>query len=303
MNMSSHSPRISHLVSSIENHPQSAILLPLVEHIFASSDSRTESQLVQSFHQLCNDDFSLRSEFEIIRGTIALEEGRFSHALAIFWKILHQPEVSHTSWNQVIEVFITNELLIHASLLLRIALDRFPQFPQFLQLAHEITPVLADRLVISPGMNISKTHPIISTDSESNILTDASSESESDPTSTNSPVQPNLLSSAVCNYWDQALECFEEYSSSQDSLNARGFVHYAHLTVRELLGVEGSFRKGIDQRIAFYQLSQFREFLIWLNQIRNKVSHDDYLPTLDQITQIRSQMKSLLEHPFSSSME
>ena len=298
--MSSQASRISHLVSLIEDHPQSSILLPLIEHIFVSSDSRTKIQLIQSFHQLCYNDPNLLFEFEIIRGAIALEEGYLSQAFDIFWEILHHQKTPSSSWNQVIEIFVTNQLFIHASLFLRIALDRFPQIPHFVQLTQEISHLLADQLDIPPGVDPSKFQSITSERLEPDIVHETSLESESVLNTADLLVLPNLLSSSVSNYWDQALECFEEFSSSQNSLNARGFVHYAHLTVRELLGVEGSFREGIDQRISFYQLSQFRDFLIWLNQIRNKIFHDDYLPTQDQITQIYSQMTGLLQHPLSS---
>ncbi|MHA2237839.1 MAG: hypothetical protein ACXAB2_05675, partial [Candidatus Hodarchaeales archaeon] len=95
---------------------------------------------------------------------------------------------------------------------------------------------------------------------------------------------------------NQALECFEEFSSSQDIINGQAFVHYAHSTLREFLGIEGSFREGVDEKVALYQLSQFREFLIWLDQIRNKSIYEDYFPSFDEIHQIHTQTLIVLRH-------
>jgi hypothetical protein len=275
----------------------------MVEHLFSSADSKDDSQLVLSFQQLCSDDLDLFSEFEIIRGTIALEEGHLQHAFDIFWKILHLRGVSHPFWYQVIEILVNNRMLIQASLFLRIALDRFPQIPSFLQLAQQISPVLTNQLEIPPGTDPSVYQTISLEDLEPDISPFSSSDLENVASSVNSTEPLALLSSSVRDLWNQALECFEEFSSSQDIINGQAFVHYAHSTLREFLGIEESFREGVDEKVARYQLTQFREFLIWLNQIRNKSIYEDYFPSFDEIHQIHTQTLIILRHSLPSSQE
>ncbi|MHA2174974.1 MAG: hypothetical protein ACXABI_09105 [Candidatus Hodarchaeales archaeon] len=211
MKMSSRRSRISHLISSIEDHPQASILRPMVEHLFSSADSKDDSQLVLSFQQLCSDDLDLFSEFEIIRGTIALEEGHLQHAFDIFWKILHLRGVSHPSWYQVIEILVNNRMLIQASLLLRIALDRFPKIPSFLQLAQEISPVLKNQLEIPPGTDPSVYQAISLEDLEPDIDLFSSSDLKNVASSVNSTEPLALLSSSVRDLWNQAESSFRMF--------------------------------------------------------------------------------------------
>ena len=101
-------------------------------------------------------------------------------------------------------------------------------------------------------------------------------------------------SSSVKNLWNQAQECFQEFKSAHEQIFTQAFVHYAHSTLRELFGLDGNFRAGIDQVIEQFQLTDYKQFLYWLNRLRNVVEHENYFPSEHEITKIFNQVQAIL---------
>ena len=86
------------------------------------------------------------------------------------------------------------------------------------------------------------------------------------------------------------MECFDEGTKGNDLVYLQAYIHYAHSTIREVLGLDGNFQAGLDRKIAQYGLFQFQPFLIRLNRLRNAVVHDNYILTVEEAREVHDQV-------------
>ncbi len=280
--------RISTFVASLEHHPQAASLIPLVEQLFSVEDPTVEVQLTTTIQDICGGNDDLLVNLWTLRGIIQLEEGQAIRALSTFWKGLHFHVHTRSSWQRVIEIFIQRQDLIKATFFLIEGQKVFPNDEDFIQLFQHISQQLFRQVQPLPGIRCSTilSDPLLPL--SVNEMDIASSSSSPDRK------KGLKISSSVQNLWDQAQECFQEFKSSHEQIFTQAFVHYAHSTLRELFGLDGNFRTGIDQVIEQFQLTDYKQFLYWLNRLRNLVEQENYFPSEHEITRIYNQVRAIL---------
>ena len=288
--MATSSSQISTFMSSLTHHPQAADLIPLVEQLLNVDDPIREQALISSLQQLCADNSAFLTALWTLRGTILLEEGNYSKALKIFWELLHFDRSLRAPWQQVIDLFIHRQELIKASFFLMEALLVFPVDSDFKQLFQHLSQQLVFQLHHRPG-------------SEVNSSTGGSQPSANSPSSSNDSSPPisrpysssrKHLPSSVLNAWDLALQCFNSYLSDKSVIYCQAFIHHAHTSARELLGLDGNFHNGLDNALRKHHLSEYKPFFSKLNRIRNTVQHNNYIPSPPEITEIHDDLLSIL---------
>ncbi|PWI49099.1 hypothetical protein CEE45_02850 [Candidatus Heimdallarchaeota archaeon B3_Heim] len=283
--MSSMTPQITTFISSLETHPRATELIPLVEQLLNVEDFSVESQLVAILLDICVDNPALITELWLLRGTILLEEGLLTRAVTTFWEAVHlQPEVP-TPWDQVIAVFIQREELIHASFFLTKAQLLFPDNEDFtsllLQVSQQIPITLRNPLGVSHERRnnheqSSSTIPPI--ESNSSILDNP----------------PDIFPVTFHNPWKMMQECFKASLSSANQKDQQSFVTYAHSAIRELLGLDGNFRDGLDQVLIRLQLTDYKQPLMRMNHIRNRVAHANYIPPKKELRKLHNLVQEIV---------
>ena len=288
--MATSSSHISTFMASLTHHPQAADLIPLVEQLLNVDDTVAEHMLVSSLQQLCADNSAFLTALWTLRGTILLEEGNYSKALKIFWELLHFDRTLLAPWQQVIDLFILRQDFIKASFFLLEALLVFPVDSDFKQLFQDLSRQLVVQLHRRPGFFLdSSTCPSLpSTDLSSSSL------GSSSPSSRSYSSSRKQLPSSVLNAWDLALQCFNSYLSDKSVIYCQAFIHHAHTSARELLGLDGNFHNGLDNALRKHHLSEYKPFFSKLNRIRNTVQHNNYIPSPPEITEIHDDLLSIL---------
>jgi hypothetical protein len=279
--------RISTFVANLEYHPKADSLIPLVQQLLVVEDPFVESQLTASLHEICKENVDLIIDFWILRGFLHLEEGRDFRALPIFWKGLEYQIQSRSTWQNIIETFIHRENWIKASFFLVESLKIFPDDPHLQALFRQTSNKLLRNTQVSPGIQ-HKT-----SDSEEFLQVEDQVKIESQSSSVGSKKRFKL-SSSVQNLWEQAQECFQEFNSAHEQIFTQAFVHYAHSTLRELFNLDGSFRAGLENVIDKFQVSDYKQFLYWVNKLRNAVEHDNYFPSESEVKKIYTQVQAIL---------
>jgi len=278
--MATSSSQISTFMASLTHHPQAADLIPLVEQLLNVDDPDHEKILISSLQDICSNNSSFLTALWTLRGIILLEEGKFSKALGIFWDALHFNHTVRAPWQQVIELFLDRKELIKASFFLIEAQLLFPGDSDFQTLFKHLSHQLVTNLRQRPGF-----FPDSVSDS-------SSPSSELSSRSYSSSRKP--LPSSVLTAWDLAQQCLESYLSDHSVIYSHAFIHHAHTSARELLGLDGNFHQGLDAALRLHKLSDFKRFFSKLNHIRNKVQHENYNPSRSEITEIRDGLLSIL---------
>ena len=288
--MATSSSQISTFMSSLTHHPLAADLIPLVEQILNVEDVDNENILISSLQKICANNSAFLTALWILRGTILLEEGNYPKALKIFWEALHFNCTIRAPWQQVIELFLHRHEPIKASFFLLEALLLFPADSVFKDLFQNLSRHLVVNLHQRPGF-----FPEI-VDKSSLPAPDLSSSSQVSSTPLTRPYSSSRkqLPSSVLNAWDLAQQCFDSYLSDQSVIYSHAFIHHAHTSSRELLGLDASFHQGLDKALRKHQLTDYKPFFSRLNHIRNAIQHDNYIPSRPEITEIQEGLLSIL---------
>ena len=246
--------RISTFVTNLEHHPRADSLIPLVEQLLEVEDPLIEAQLTTSLQNVCQENVELIVDFWILRGILYLEEKHNLRALQTFWKGLQFHNRSHSAWKRIIDILNKRRNWIQTSFFLIEALKIFSNDREFQDLFHHGSANLLENIQISPGIH-DETRSLTEFRQSENII-----QRESTSVIIDKPKRLKL-SSSVQNLWDQAQECFQEFTSAHEKIFTQAFVHYAHSTLRELFNLDGNFRVGIDDVIDRFQLSDYKQFL------------------------------------------
>jgi hypothetical protein len=292
MLMTSSPSDMSALVSRLENHPRARELLPLVNEFLNSSHFSETSSITRQLLEICSTDPELFIELGIMRGLILQEEGYASKALVQFWEAIQFQATALFPWNQIISHFLKNNDLITANFFLIHAKKIFPTETIFQLLVDQISELLVQNLSLAPGFPSNEpdsvyeidTAPQIPSPEVNNSLRNEGLPHESE----------NSFSSSIQNLWEMALECYQDIGSENSQKNTQAFIHYVHSTIREILGLQGSFREGLDEAVNRKHLLDYKQFYLDLNRLRNAVIHDNYLPSSSEVQEIYTQITSLL---------
>jgi hypothetical protein len=266
--------QISSFITSLETHPRATELIPLVEQLLNVDDFSLESQLTEILLDICVDNPAMIIDLWLLRGTILMEEGVSPRAISIFWEAVHIQPTDPIPWNQVIQNFISREELIHASYFLTQAILIFPDNPELSSLLQEVSSQLQINLRNPPGVSKS-------------LITGGDPQSSgfllNGQTPPNANVSVDVFPVSFQNPWKMTQECLEGSLSSSNQKDKQSFVTYAHSAMRELLGLDGNFREGLDQALIRLKLTDYKRPLMYLNHIRNQVTHANHIPSKKEI--------------------
>ncbi|MHA2137217.1 MAG: hypothetical protein ACW98G_04995, partial [Candidatus Hodarchaeales archaeon] len=280
--MSTMAPQISAFISRLETHPRATELIPLVEQLLNVDDFSVESQLIAILIDICADNPALITELWILRGIILLEEGLSTRAVSTFWEAVHiQPAVPRP-WDQVIDVFIKREELIHASFFLTKAQLIFPKNQDFISLLHEVSQQIP--IYLRNPLGVTENAPSVTPIP----LVEENAFTRDEP--------PVIFPITFHNPWKMMQECFDRSLSSSNQIDKQSFVTYAHSAMRELLGLDGNFRDGLDQALIRLQLTDYKQPLMRLNRIRNRVAHANYIPSKKELHKVFTLVQEIVDH-------
>ena len=271
---------VSSFVSTLETHPNGKEIIAIIEDILADDSGATNPSLVSSLKKLSNNNVSLLIDFWLLRGSILKEEDRDLESFRIFFEAVQWRPDDISTWFRIIDIFKSKREFIKASFFLTEAQKCLGQQNSFSNELNQLMKQLKAGFTIPPGYNNSQI--------ETNV------ECLESPQRSTKPKESLTIPPEALNLWDQALECFEEGTTGDNIVYLQAFIHYAHSTIREVLGLDGNFKAGLDRKIAQYGLFSYERFFINLNRLRNAVIHDDYILSEEESKEIHDQITDFL---------
>ncbi|MFX1285056.1 MAG: tetratricopeptide repeat protein [Promethearchaeota archaeon] len=271
---------ISSFVKSLETHPNGTELIAIIEDILADDSAVVSSTVISSLMHLSNNNVSLLVDFWILRGSILCEEGRDHDAFRVFIEANQWKPNDPSTWLRIADFFRSHDELLKAVFFLIEARERFESSSCVTNELHQLMSQLEVVLAFPPGYK----QPLIEVIEDDVEFLNLSSNVKGSIS-----IPPEATS-----MWDLALECFEEGMKGDNLIYLNAFIHYAHSTVREILGLDGNFKAGLDRKVAQYGLFDFQPFLNRLNSLRNAVIHDNYLLSKDEAQSIHDQITHFL---------
>ncbi len=271
---------VSNFVKSLETHPRGQEIISIIEEVLADDSGTVDPAIIALLKELCNNNPSLLVDFWFLRGSILKEEGRDQEAFQVFSEATQWNPEDLGTWLRISDYFKGRKELLYASFFLHEARSCLDSPAAVVDELYQVMQQLESCLSIPPGF---KESPV------------------KDPSTSSDPIAPSLppdgsfhLPPQASNLWDQALECFQEGIKGDDLVYLHAYIHYAHSTIREVLGLDGNFKAGLDRKVAQYGLFQFKPFFIRLNRLRNAVVHDDYLLTVEEAREVHDQVTTFL---------
>ncbi|MFX0206182.1 MAG: tetratricopeptide repeat protein [Candidatus Hodarchaeota archaeon] len=288
---------ISSFVQSLETHPNGKELIAIIEDILANNSGAVSSAVISSLKRLSNNNVSLLIDFWILRGSILHEEGRDRDAVRIFFEALQWKPNDPSTWLRIADILKAKDELLKASFFLSEAQSRFESHIPIADELNSLLHQLEVRLSFSPGIS-----PLTNEEVDGHVDPPRIIESGLDDQIASSAVSvPSARSEGSFqippeaeNVWNLALECFEEGTKGDNLIYLNAFIHYAHSTVREVLGLDGNFKAGLDAKVAQYGLFHYLRFFNNLNSLRNAVVHDNYLLSKEEARNIHTQVTEFL---------
>lgn len=281
--MGAPSQLVSDFVQSLETHPNGAQIIAVIEEILAADDVAIDPVHLASLKKLSNNNVSLLVDFWILRGSILKEEGRDEEAVHYFFEApLWDPDDVRI-WLRIADYFNGHGDLLKATYFLTEAQKRLESSDSSL-LTDDLAQIqrqVERNLTLPPGY-----HQFSPASPPSPV---------SPPASPSQASLPLSFSPDAQSLWDQALECFNEGIQADDLIYLNAYVHYAHSTIREILGLDGNFKMGLERVVAQYGLYDFKKFFLNLNHLRNAVVHDNYLLSKEEAQVLHAQILLFLD--------
>lgn len=302
----SHRTQLVHeFVEKLESHPNGANIISIVQEIFEKPNDIPESTLISQLKLLSENNLALLEDLWILRASIFQEEMN----LKKMWQVL-QDCASWIPFNpkrieRVIQVLIDSEQYLKATFLFqKYNLNSNAEYqedydlvmkclihglslPPGIRIDHEKQGRCLAREGVANSNNVSEIGSIVKNEKSSKISLDRDSNEKLKKES----IQ---VSERALNNWDQARECYEEGVKKDNVTYLQAFIHFAHSTAREALGLDGRFKAGLEAKIAQFGLYEYKRFLVELNRVRNAVMHDNYLITCNEAKHIYQKMEELL---------
>jgi len=270
------SQSVSSFIQGLESHPNGEEIITVIEDILAADSTAIDPVFINSLLRLSSNNLSLLVDFWILRGTILKEEGRDLDAIRTFFEAASWTPNDPGPWLRIADIFKSHQELLKALFFLSEAQECLDSPSTITDEVNILMHQLEAGLAIPPGFP----EPL-----------DAALEPEE---TSPPPIEYFSLPSQASNLWDQALECFHEGTTGDKVIYLQAFIHYAHSTVREVLGLDDNFEAGIDRKIALYGLFEFQQFFNRLNSLRNAVIHDSYLLFKEEAIEIHDHVLEFL---------
>jgi tetratricopeptide (TPR) repeat protein len=289
---------ISNFVRGLESHPNGQEIIRLVEEILDGDSGLVNPSLISSLKKLSRNNFSLLTDFWILRASILKEEGRHQQAMRIFFEATQWRPTELSTWLRIIDFFKDQQEYLRASFFL-VQAQQLLDSPNYAEDLDQILQQLYRNLTLPLGNAHTLNEEVLDMQYEEEIAFDGESTTEEfDSVSPELQVEfksPYTISSEALSLWEQALECFEEGTNGDNLIYLQAFIHYAHSTVREILQLDENFKNGLERQIAKFGLFKYKKFFIKLNQLRNAVIHDNYTVSKEEAKGIHSQITGLFK--------
>lgn len=288
---------ISKFVGSLEFHPNGQEIITLVEGILNNDSGTVDPSIIMSLKKLSQDNVSLLIDFWILRASILKEEGRDQEAIRVFIEAPQWYPNDLSVWLRIIDFFTNQQEYLKASFFLLEAQKHMDVSGNLNDDYNQVFQQLTRNLELPPGIK-SPDLDTQSIENESGKYEEISSTEASDSVSSDSHVDSKeqyFITSEVTNLWDQAFECFEEGIKGNNLIYLQAFIHYAHSTIREILGLDGNFKNGLERQVAKFGLFDYKNFFIKLNRLRNAVIHENYVISKEEAEGIFSRIATLLK--------
>ncbi|UCE14054.1 MAG: hypothetical protein JSV04_02480 [Candidatus Heimdallarchaeota archaeon] len=273
---------VAAFIQSLETHPNGPQIIAVIEEIISADDVAIDPVHFASLKELSNNNVSLLVDFWILRGSILKEEGRDEEALQFFFEAPQWNPEDVRIWLRIADYFSGHGELLKATYFLTEAQKRLDSSNSSLltddlvQIQHQVE----HNLSLPPGYHrssaVSPPSPFIPSESSSKATL------------------PLSFSPDAESLWDQALECFDEGIRADKQIYLNAYVHYAHSTIRKILGLDGNFKIGLERVVAQYGLYDFKRFFLKLNHLRNATVHDNYLLSKEEAQVLHSQIVQFL---------
>lgn len=291
---------ISQFVASLEDHPKGAELVTLVERVLAGEIGKVDSAVVAALKQLSNNNVALIVDFWILRGQILKEEGQDQAAIKTFMEAAQWEPTNVETWVRLVDMYVQSNEFLKAVFFLQEAQETLESSSPLKEIMEKIEDQLRKSFSYPPGIDTGKGTELPSLPVSAHLSSQETTSPREDPNSQGPRTSPTgrksdrKIPEEVDKVWELAMECYE--GAKGDNLVYRhAFVHYAHATVRELLGGEGKFADVLERKLAQYGLLEHQDFFKWLNHLRNKVVHEDYMPTREEVDRVYTGLSPLVE--------
>jgi len=278
--MAEASQLVSNFIRSLETHPNGEAIIGIVELILANDSGVIDPTYITSLKELSNNNVSLLIDFWLLRGTILKEEGRDPEAFQLFFEATQWCPDDVRIWLRIADFFKHHDDLFQAFFFLIEAQKHLGSPSSVTDELNHLMQQLEVSLAIPPGYKT--------------ITMEKNEEYEESLSLSSSPKECFTIPPDAASMWDLALECFEEGTKGDNLIYLNAFIHYAHSTVREVLGLDGNFKAGLDRKIAQFGLFDFKPFFNRLNSLRNAVIHDNYLLSKEEAHNIHTQVTDFL---------
>lgn len=274
------SQSVSSFIQGLESHPNGEEIITVIEDIIAADSIDIDPVLINSLLRLSGNNLSLLVDFWILRGTIMKEEGRDLDAIRTFFEAGRWVPNDPGPWLRIADIFKSQQEFLKALFFLSEAQECLDSPSVINDEINFLMHQLEAGLAIPPGFP--------------EPLEAAPDPEEPSPPPSTTPNESFTLPSQASNLWDLALECFHEGTTGDKIIYLQAFIHYAHSTVRDVLGLDGNFKAGLDRKIAQYGLFEFKPFFNRLNSLRNAVIHDTYLLFKEEAIEIHDHVVEFL---------
>jgi len=288
---------ISNFVGSLEFHPNGQEIITLVESILNNDTGTVDPSIITSLKKLSQDNVSLLIDFWILRASILNEEGRDQEAIRVFIEAPQWYPNDLSVWLRIIDFFVNQQEYLKASFFLLEAQKHLDVPGNLNDDYNQVFQQLTRNLELPPGIESSDLDTQ-SIGKEGGKYDERFSTEVSDSVPSESHVdskQQFFITPEVTNLWDQAFECFEEGINRNNLIYLQAFIHYAYSTIREILGLDGNFKNGLDRQVAKFGLFEHKNFFIKLNRLRNAVIHENYVVSKEEAEGIFSRIATLLK--------
>ncbi|MFW9777974.1 MAG: hypothetical protein ACFFE8_03900 [Candidatus Heimdallarchaeota archaeon] len=290
---------VTDFVASLEGHPNGAELITLVERVLAGENQRVDPMVIANLKQLSNSNLSLLVDFWILRGHIMREEGHEQAAFKTFMEAAQWEPRNIGTWMRLVEIFVQENELFKAMFVLQQAQEMLGLDNRLQEVMAQIEGHVRAGLIHPPGIDaeskpevLSVPVPTLEESRQSKVIIKGLQ--VTDGTEVSEGSRMDLRKDAeVDKVWELAVECYEG-AQGENLVYRHAFVHYAHATVRKLLGIEGKFTDELERKVAQFGLFNKKSFLKWLNHLRNRVSHEDYMPTPEEIRRVYAEVSALI---------
>jgi len=279
---------IRDFIQNIESHPNGEQIIKVIENIMATDYVNIDPFLLRSFCKYSGDNLDILTEFCFLRASILNEEGRKKEALQVFLEAVSYDLNDLKIWYRVIEMYLREGALLYAFFFLQEAKNKHLN-------------VSEDFLGISIHLEKQLKLPIGFPDSKptnNNHEQLQQSNDEVPPNIKNEVIEASskifTISDNIRDLWETAIDFYTDGCSIKNSSHLSPFIHYAHSTIKDILGLGGSFKDELEQKVSQYGFFEYQSFFIRLNNLRNRVIHQNYLLTLDEAKEIFEQVQKFL---------